>query len=320
MNQALVTEHISLSPSDHRRLNTLCGPLNTHIELIEKILKVKIQYRHDRFQIQGMPDALKSCIEALQKLYQQTETQGSFSTTHIQQLLHLKTDVDESSDGGADVIINSIHGVVKAKTPTQKKYLLALQEYDINFAVGPAGTGKTFLAVAAAVHSLQKEEVSRIVLVRPAVEAGEKLGFLPGDLSQKIDPYLRPLFDSLYDMLGGIKVAKLIESNVIEIAPLAYMRGRTLNDSYVILDEAQNTTREQMKMFLTRIGFGSKAIITGDITQVDLPKSVSSGLSHAIEVLKGIEAIKFTYFNSSDVIRHPLVQKIIHAYEEYTKE
>ena len=311
-------QSLLLAPADYRRINSLCGPLNQNIEFIEKSLQVKIHNRGEQFQIAGSEEAVAHCAKVLQKLYQQSENQKVINTQHIQHLLHLREECHDVNET-AYIKIQGLHGGIKAKTPGQKAYLHALAEYDINFAVGPAGTGKTFLAVAAAVVALQKEEVSRIVLVRPAVEAGEKLGFLPGDLSQKIDPYLRPLFDALYDMLGGIKVAKLIESNVIEIAPLAYMRGRTLNDSYVILDEAQNTTREQMKMFLTRIGFGSKAVITGDVTQIDLPKSIASGLTHAMDVLKDIEAIKFTHFNSKDVIRHPLVQKIIHAYEEYDK-
>jgi phosphate starvation-inducible PhoH-like protein len=225
--------------------------------------------------------------------------------------------VNDAAEGAQDVAIKVKRGVIKGRGPNQARYLHAITTHDISFGVGPAGTGKTYLAVASAVEALEANRVQRLLLVRPAVEAGEKLGFLPGDLSQKVDPYLRPLYDALYEMLGFEKVAKLIERNVIEIAPLAYMRGRTLNDSYVILDEAQNTTVEQMKMFLTRIGFGSVAVITGDVSQIDLPRNVRSGLRHAIEVLRGVEGISFTFFTSRDVVRHPLVAKIVRAYEAF---
>jgi phosphate starvation-inducible PhoH-like protein len=317
VSQGLISKTLHLKPEDHRRVNNLCGPLNQNIELIEKGLEIKIKHRGNVFELNGKAAAVNQAAKILTELYQATTSEKHININHIQAYFHEREDEPELHPHHETKII-SISGLVKAKTPNQKKYLHSLQEYDINFAIGPAGTGKTFLAVAAAVAALQKEEVTRIILVRPAVEAGEKLGFLPGNLAEKIDPYLRPLYDSLFEMLGGAKVTKLIEAGVIEIAPLAYMRGRTLNDSYVILDEAQNTTVEQMKMFLTRIGFGSKAVITGDTTQIDLPKSIPSGLAHAAKVLKEVEPIKFNHFSSKDVVRHPLVQMIINAYEDYS--
>jgi phosphate starvation-inducible PhoH-like protein len=305
-----------LSPSDNPRLANLCGHLDEHLRMLERGFGVEINNRGGKFQIIGKADVLSSAQEVIHELYAETaqtilvpeqvhlairETGGTDSIVHVEQ--------DE-------IVIKTKRGLIKARGDNQQEYLRKAMTYDINFGVGPAGTGKTYLAVACAVEALERDFVRRILLVRPAVEAGEKLGFLPGDLSQKVDPYLRPLYDALYEMLGFERVAKLIERNVIEVAPLAYMRGRTLNESFVILDEAQNTTAEQMKMFLTRLGYNSTAMITGDITQIDLPSSVKSGLRHAIEVLKDVEGIGFTFFQAKDVVRHALVQKVIIAYEK----
>lgn len=309
--------NITLTPEDNRRLANVCGQFDEHLHLIEQHLGVEISNRGYDFQVIGIPKMTEKACDLIERLYQ--EADGPHEITKNTVLLSLK-----SVDAGpaAKTVpsnsfnIDTINYVIKPRTPNQYHYLQSMQQYDINFGIGPSGTGKTYLAVACAVQALENEEVARIVLVRPAVEAGEKLGFLPGDLAQKIDPYLRPLYDALVEMLGGARVQKLVEKNIIEIAPLAYMRGRTLNDSYIILDESQNTTQEQMKMFLTRIGFGSKAVITGDVSQVDLPKSVASGLRHALNVLQDVAEIKFTFFKADDVVRHPLVQKIIEAYEK----
>ncbi|MEO8670897.1 MAG: PhoH family protein [Tahibacter sp.] len=307
----------TLEPDHVERLANLCGPLDEHLRQIELRLGVEINNRGNLFRVLGEPRAAKIAGKLLKALYEQTS--DSILTAAQINLQLQESGVDQlAADTNAtaqDVTIRVKRGVIRGRGPNQARYLHAIAAHDINFGVGPAGTGKTYLAVASAVDALEDNRVQRIILVRPAVEAGEKLGFLPGDLSQKVDPYLRPLYDALYEMLGFEKVAKLIERNVIEIAPLAYMRGRTLNDSYVILDEAQNTTVEQMKMFLTRIGFGSVAVITGDVTQIDLPRHVNSGLRDAIEVLRDVDGISFTFFTSSDVVRHPLVQKIVRAYE-----
>ncbi|HHB92997.1 MAG TPA: PhoH family protein, partial [Thioploca sp.] len=269
-----------------------------------------------RFSIIGLADAVQNVTKIIKQLY---NTNDMLEPANI----HLVTQESNveliASTNEPDEIIAKIRtrrGVVKPKGINQNKYIDNIVRNDINFGIGPAGTGKTYLAVACAVDALERELIRRLILVRPAVEAGEKLGFLPGDLAQKVDPYLRPLYDALYEMLGFERVAKLIERQVIEIAPLAYMRGRTLNDSFIILDEAQNTTIEQMKMFLTRIGFGSTAIVTGDITQIDLPKNNQSGLKHVIDILKNIEGISFTFFDAKDVVRHPIVARIINAYEQ----
>ncbi len=276
---------------------------------------MEIANRGNLFRVTGPTAA--AAEKLLRALYE--ETAGE---TFDSESIHLRlnaANVDRIATGGfqaLDVAIKVKRGTVRGRGPNQANYLHAIASHDINFGIGPAGTGKTFLAVASAVEALNESRVQRLVLVRPAVEAGEKLGFLPGDLSQKVDPYLRPLYDALYEMFGVEKVLKLLEKNVIEIAPLAYMRGRTLNDAYVILDEAQNTTIEQMKMFLTRIGYGSTAVVTGDLSQVDLPKHQKSGLKDALEVLRGVEGISFTFFNSRDVVRHPLVAKIVRAYDE----
>ena len=309
----------TLDPDDNARLANLCGPFDEHLRQIELRLGVEINHRGSIFQVIGENPPARAAENVLRALYASTAGEA---LTGAKINLHLAESgidaiTESAAEGAQEVVIKVKRGVIKGRGPNQARYLHAIASHDINFGVGPAGTGKTYLAVASAVEALEANRVQRLILVRPAVEAGEKLGFLPGDLSQKVDPYLRPLYDALYEMLGFEKVAKLIERNVIEIAPLAYMRGRTLNDSYVILDEAQNTTVEQMKMFLTRIGFGTVAVITGDVSQVDLPRHVRSGLRHAVEVLRGVDGISFTFFTSRDVVRHPLVAKIVRAYESF---
>lgn len=300
---------------------SLCGQFDEHLRQLERRLHVEISNRGNHFQIVGSDRAPMLAGEVLRDLYDATEEAPLTPERvhlHLQQAgLEALADVEQAGEKG--LLIHARRCVIKPRGAHQLDYIRNILELDINFGIGPAGTGKTYLAVACAVQALEREQVRRLVLVRPAVEAGERLGFLPGDLTQKVDPYLRPLYDALFEMLGFERVGKLIERNVIEIAPLAFMRGRTLNDAFVILDEAQNTTLEQMKMFLTRIGFGSTAVITGDITQIDLPKGVISGLRHVIDVLRGVEDIGFTYFDARDVVRHPLVKKILHAYERHEK-
>ncbi|CAM0999528.1 Phosphate starvation-inducible protein PhoH, putative ATPase [Rhodanobacter sp. Root179] len=312
----------TLDPEDNARLANLCGPFDEHLRQIELRLGVEINHRGSIFQVIGADDPARATEKVLRALYAGTEDEALTGAKINLHLAESGVDAIAEADAGEaqEVVIKVKRGVIKGRGPNQARYLHAIASHDINFGVGPAGTGKTYLAVASAVEALEANRVQRLILVRPAVEAGEKLGFLPGDLSQKVDPYLRPLYDALYEMLGFEKVAKLIERNVIEIAPLAYMRGRTLNDSYVILDEAQNTTVEQMKMFLTRIGFGTVAVITGDVTQVDLPRQTRSGLRQAIEVLRGVSGISFTFFTSRDVVRHPLVAKIVRAYEAFEQK
>ena len=308
---------LELSPESNTRLASVCGYNNSNIQQIEKQLNVKILSKGHLFSISGdIPNVQKTKM-ILQQAYKDAES-GDISSEQMYMVIsNFKNTADVKPSDGNLLILRTPKLKIKGQNASQRHYIRKMLSYDISFGIGPAGTGKTYLAVACAVHALTQNEINRIILVRPAVEAGEKLGFLPGDIGQKVDPYLRPLYDAMYDMLGFDKVAKLIEKNVIEIAPLAYMRGRTLNDAAVILDEAQNTTKEQMKMFLTRVGFGSKAMITGDLTQIDLPKNVKSGLRHASEVLKDIDDIGFSYFNHDDVVRHPLVQKIVKAYEDF---
>jgi phosphate starvation-inducible protein PhoH and related proteins len=316
-----MTRDVLLAPADNLRLVELCGPLDEHLHQIEARLDVEVRRRGNRFQIIGIPAAVARAETVLQDLYARAEREPVDSErVHVAlQELEINGGADADAAAAADEIkVRTQRGAIRARGANQTEYLNNVRTHDLTFGIGPAGTGKTYLAVACAVESLQAERVRRIVLVRPAVEAGERLGFLPGDLSQKVDPYLRPMYDALYEMMGFERVAKLIERNVIEVAPLAFMRGRSLNDSFVILDEAQNTTNEQMKMFLTRIGFGSKAVVTGDITQVDLPNSKPSGLRTVIDILRGVRGIAFTMFSSRDVVRHPLVQRIVQAYEANT--
>jgi phosphate starvation-inducible PhoH-like protein len=314
-----MTREVLLAPADNVRLVELCGPLDEHLRLIESRLGVEVRRRGNRFQLVGSGPAVTRAETVLQDLYARAQREPVDSERVHIALQELDMDSNtNNSDAAADsdeLKVRTARGAVRARGANQTEYLNNVRTHDLTFGIGPAGTGKTYLAVACAVEALQSEKVRRIVLVRPAVEAGERLGFLPGDLSQKVDPYLRPMYDALYEMLGFERVAKLIERNVIEVAPLAFMRGRSLNDSFVILDEAQNTTNEQMKMFLTRIGFGSKAVVTGDITQVDLPSSKQSGLRTVIDILRGVRGIAFTMFTSRDVVRHPLVQRIVQAYE-----
>jgi phosphate starvation-inducible PhoH-like protein len=309
-----MTRDLVLAPADNIRLVELCGPLDQHLHQIEARLGVEVKRRGNRFQIIGVPAAIKHAETVLQDLYARAQREPVDSErVHIAlQELGMDGNPGDTTD---ELKVRTARGAVRARGPNQTEYLKNVRTHDLTFGIGPAGTGKTYLAVACAVEALQSESVRRIILVRPAVEAGERLGFLPGDLSQKVDPYLRPMYDALYEMMGFERVAKLIERNVIEVAPLAFMRGRSLNDSFVILDEAQNTTNEQMKMFLTRIGFGSKAVVTGDITQVDLPSAKQSGLRTVIDILRGVRGIAFTMFTSRDVVRHPLVQRIVQAYE-----
>ncbi len=304
-----------LEPADTERLANLAGPFDAHLRQIELRLGVEIANRGPVFRIHGRDAETVRRTEALlRRLYDETASEVFDAQAINLRLSDANVAADEDY-APQEVAVKVKRGTVRGRGANQGKYLHAIATHDINFGIGPAGTGKTFLAVAMAVEALNEARVQRLVLVRPAVEAGEKLGFLPGDLSQKVDPYLRPLYDALYEMLGVEKVAKLLERNVIEIAPLAYMRGRTLNDAFVILDEAQNTTIEQMKMFLTRLGFGSTAVVTGDLTQIDLPKHVKSGLRDGIDVLRAVEGVSFTFFEARDVVRHPLVARIVNAYE-----
>jgi phosphate starvation-inducible PhoH-like protein len=315
------TLSLTLLPDNAQRLSNLCGRLNEHIHQIESHLSLSIQQRGNIFQISGNELATADAGYILETLYQ-TTSQGNLLSPNLVHLALQETLPSAPSENGSEfeqLLIKTPKSSVKPRGKHQCDYVRGIHQHDINFGIGPAGTGKTYLAVACAVEALLKEEVSRILLVRPAVEAGEKLGFLPGDLAQKIDPYLRPLYDALYEMLGFEKVSRLIEKNVIEVAPLAYMRGRTLNNSFIILDESQNTTCSQMKMFLTRIGFGSTAVITGDVTQIDLPKGERSGLMHVSKVLEGINEIGFTFFEATDVVRHRLVQRIVEAYDEFDR-
>ena len=314
-----------LEPNDTRHLAILCGQFDQHLRQIEQGLGVNIATRGNHFSVSGEADRVTAASALLQDLYADIRRGVDLSpeSLHLQLQqagLQAPPEPDEASAEGQVEnlsIIRTGRASIKPCSRNQQGYVRTIGKCDINFGIGPAGTGKTYLAVACAVEALLQDRVRRILLVRPAVEAGEKLGFLPGDLSQKIDPYLRPLYDALYEMLGFETVNKYIERNIIEVAPLAFMRGRTLNNAFIILDEAQNTTREQMKMFLTRIGFGSTAVVTGDVTQIDLPRDAHSGLTHVMKVLDGVNGLGFTYFQARDVVRHPLVQHIVEAYDEF---
>ncbi|WP_044470606.1 PhoH family protein [Mannheimia massilioguelmaensis] len=336
-------QEFTLSPQDNYRLQSLCGAFDDNLKLIESEFNLEIARRNFTFTIQSKDKQQKSyhekliqsAVKLIQNLYVETAPiKGKIKEIDLEnvhmaiqesRMLTQAVEIDNLSDVSEEskvytTTIKTKRGLIKPRGKNQIEYLHNILTHDISFGIGPAGTGKTFLAVAAAVEALERQEVRRILLTRPAVEAGEKLGFLPGDLGSKIEPYLRPLYDALYEMLGFERVEKLMERNVIEIAPLAYMRGRTLNDSFIILDESQNTTVEQMKMFLTRIGFNSKAVITGDVTQVDLSRSQKSGLKHAIEVLSEVDDLSFNYFDSKDIVRHPVVAKVVQAYEKWEAE
>ncbi|MCH8141397.1 MAG: PhoH family protein [Proteobacteria bacterium] len=323
-----MTTNVTLEPNDTRRLAALCGPFDQNLKHLEKRLGLQIRSRGNLFQIRGPAPRVKVADALLSQLYRETNSRDSIEPDLVHLFLQ-ESGVDEllaqrekelagqTAEPGS--VIHTSRKTIKPRGGNQTSYVHAIRKHDISFGIGPAGTGKTYLAVACGVEALEQERIRRILLVRPAVEAGEKLGFLPGDLSQKINPYLRPLYDALYELLGFDRVEKLIEKNVIEVAPLAYMRGRTLNDAFIILDESQNTTVEQMKMFLTRIGFGSNVVVTGDITQIDLPHRTKSGLRHVLGVLRGVTGISFTRFSPKDVVRHPLVQRIVEAYERHEK-
>ena len=307
---------ITLQPEDNVRLNNLCGALDENIKQIETALEVNINRRCSTFNISGKLDNMRLAAQLIENFYVRAKKPLALEDVQLGLVEIDKLNPEDVSSTAMPVLMTR-RGDLHGRTPRQVAYLQQIQDHDITFGIGPAGTGKTYLAVASAVDAMSRDRVKRIVLVRPAVEAGEKLGFLPGDLNQKVDPYLRPLYDALYDLAGYDTVNKMFERGAIEVAPLAYMRGRTLNQSFIILDEAQNTTPEQMKMFLTRIGFGTKAVITGDVTQIDLQRHQKSGLVEAQKILKDIKGIAMTHFLSQDVVRHPLVQKIVNAYEDY---
>lgn len=330
MPKKLNTTELFLEPANKDRLASLIGPYDDNLKYIERRMGVEITYQGNKFKVVGSPQNTAAVSDVLKNLY--IETQPSPKLKNKVKAAELTPDqvhmavqeaavLDQSNEPyDNEVVVRTRKGNIKPRNKNQTDYVKNVLNHDITFGIGPAGTGKTYLAVACAVDALERQEVRRILLTRPAVEAGEKLGFLPGDLSQKIDPYLRPLYDALFEMMGFEKVERLIERNVIEVAPLAYMRGRTLNDAFIILDESQNTTVEQMKMFLTRIGFNSKAVITGDITQVDLPRGAKSGLRQSIEILSEVDDISFNFFKADDVVRHPVVAKVVMAYEKHDED
>ncbi len=323
MNASLVSQDIVLEPVDNSRLANLCGQFDEHLRQIERRLNVEIASRGNRFRVTGKPGAAETGRDVLRSLFKMTMNER-LDTERVYFCLQesvmpngetAKAGSNAHADGDNIFTIQTRRKLVHARGENQRAYLQSIHDHDLAFGIGPAGTGKTYLAVASAIDALENEEVRRIVLVRPAVEAGERLGFLPGDMSQKVDPFLRPMYDALFEMLGAEQVARLIEKNIIEVAPLAYMRGRSLNDSFVILDEAQNTSVAQMKMFLTRIGFGSRSVVTGDITQIDLPSGQQCGLKNAMKILADVKGVGFTFFTPGDVVRHELVQRIVEAYE-----
>jgi phosphate starvation-inducible PhoH-like protein len=321
LNAIQISRDVVLEPADNARLANLCGQFDEHLRQIERRLDVEIASRGNLFRITGRPGAAEVGGDVLAKLFEMTDHER-LDPERVHMMLQ-ESFMDDADDAASDTdvaedafAIQTRRKLIRPRGANQTAYLRNIRDHDLAFGIGPAGTGKTYLAVACAVDALESEQIRRIVLVRPAVEAGERLGFLPGDLSQKVDPYLRPMYDALYDMIGAERVTRLIERNIIEIAPLAFMRGRSLNESFIILDEAQNTSVEQMKMFLTRIGFGSRAVVTGDITQIDLPNGQQSGLKNATDVLGDVEGVAFTYFDRKDVVRHHLVQRIVKAYED----
>ena len=323
MNAVQISRDVVLEPADNSRLANLCGQFDEHLRQIESRLKVDIASRGNHFRVTGPPGAAQAGGDVLLSLFAMTDKER-LDPERVHMMLQESqmndgdlTPANSESSEVDDVTISTQRKMIRPRGANQSGYVQSIRKHDLAFGIGPAGTGKTYLAVACAIEALSNEEVRRIVLVRPAVEAGERLGFLPGDMSQKVDPYLRPMYDALYDMVGAEHVTRLIERNVIEIAPLAFMRGRSLNESFVILDEAQNTSTEQMKMFLTRIGFGSHAVVTGDVTQIDLPNAQKSGLKHAMSILEDVEGIGFTVFSPKDVVRHPLVMRIVEAYESH---
>ena len=324
MNSVQISRDVVLEPADNSRLANLCGQFDEHLRQIERRLGVEISSRGNRFRVTGQPGAAAIGSSVLESLFRMTDRER-LDPERVHMLLQESVmregdpnppaDTAGDEDGAERLSIQTRYKLIRPRGANQTAYMRNIRDHDLAFGIGPAGTGKTYLAVACAIEALEHESVRRIVLVRPAVEAGERLGFLPGDMSQKVDPYLRPMYDALYDMMGAERVTRLIERNVIEIAPLAFMRGRSLNESFVILDEAQNTSAEQMKMFLTRIGFGSRAVVTGDVTQVDLPTRQESGLKNAVRILEEVAGISFTFFTPRDVVRHHLVQRIVEAYE-----
>ena len=316
MSAQVESRELSLEAADNTRLGNFAGPMEQNLRHVEERLGVEVRRRGHKLQVLGPPGIVDSALAVLARMFELSASEAmSPQRVHLcVQELGFPAPGDAPRASG-DVVVHTQRGGIRGRGANQSQYLENIRASDLTFGIGPAGTGKTYLAVASAVEALQAGDVRRIVLVRPAVEAGERLGFLPGDLAQKVDPYLRPMYDALYEMLGFDRVARNVERQVIEVAPLAFMRGRSLNDSFIILDEAQNTTVEQMKMFLTRLGFGSKAVVTGDITQIDLPRHQRSGLRHAVEVLRGVQGVAFSFFNSRDVVRHPLVQRIVQAYE-----
>lgn len=319
MNTATATREIVLEPADNEALANLCGQFDEHLRQIERRLGVHISNRGNHFRVMGPDESSRAGVQVLQELYALAGREA-LDPGRVHVCLQQAAAGDTPTEGASgpvegELTVRTRRLQIRPRGGNQRHYLTGIRDHDLSFGIGPAGTGKTFLAVASAVEALEEQRVRRIVLVRPAVEAGERLGFLPGDMSQKVDPYLRPMYDALYDMLGADRVTRLIDRNVIEIAPLAFMRGRSLNESFVILDEAQNTSVEQMKMFLTRIGFGSRAVVTGDVTQIDLPSGQQSGLKNATSLLDDVDGIAFTFFSKKDVVRHPLVQRIVAAYE-----
>ena len=322
MSKDLTSASLELIPNDADVLIRFVGELNENLKIVEKTFKVKIFQNGNKISISGEEENTKKASNAIKDLYVSTSNGSELSKEQIQMVINKNADLnpDVISEGAIDQTIKTPKKIIKSRGNNQNNYISNMSKYEVNFGVGPAGTGKTYLAVAKAVEMLVNEDVKKIILIRPAVEAGEKLGFLPGDLSQKVDPYLRPLYDALYEMLGFEQVVRLLEKEILEVAPLAYLRGRTLNNAFIIMDESQNTSVDQMKMFLTRMGFGSYAVINGDMTQIDLPKNIESGLSHVLKVLDGLDDIGFTTFNSRDVVRHPLVRKIVDAYNKFDQQ